>query len=62
MDREDDTELAYFDYLGAREAALAAMVGYFVTDNIPADRLRVIEQHTTDPTAKLAARIALHRL
>ncbi len=62
MDENTDfSDDAYFDYLGAREAALQAAVGYFVTDNIPTHHLRLIVEHTRNEVIVLAANIALHQ-
>jgi hypothetical protein len=55
-----DDDKAFFDFLGAREAALGAAVGYFVTDNIPTDSLREIVRSSQDSMITLAARIVLH--
>jgi len=59
---DEKKEAAYFDYLEAREAALNAAVGYFITANIPSDHLRIIAADTTERTIALAARVALWHL
>lgn len=58
---DETQEIAFFDYLAAREAALSAAVGNFITDNVPEDRLRIIVDTTTNEIIVLAARIALHQ-
>jgi hypothetical protein len=57
---EDFTEEAFFDYLGARGAALSAAVGHLLTDNVPVAHLEIIVSHTTNEILALAARIALY--
>ncbi len=58
---EQQDELAFFDFLNARGAAIAGAVGQLVTDNVPLDRVRLIAETTTDDIVKLAARIVLHQ-
>lgn len=60
---DDDTleEQAFFDYLAAREAAIAAAVGVFLLDNVPRGRLERIAAMTTDEIVRLTARIALYQ-
>lgn len=62
MDETEQEELAFFDFLGAHEAALNAAVGALMVDNVPVERLRIIAETTTCSTIRLAAKVALwHR-
>jgi hypothetical protein len=60
MDENTYGDAAFFAYLDAREAALNAAVGCFLTNNVPVEHLRGIVEHTTEDTIKLAAKVALH--
>ena len=61
MTKEQIEEVAFCDYLGARDAALQGAAGYFTVSNVPSALLRVIIETTTDKTIQLAARTVLHQ-
>lgn len=56
---EHDTEEAYFFYMEARQAALQAAIGYFITDQVPRKILHIISASTTNEMIKLAAEMVL---
>ena len=58
---ENKQELAFIDYLQAREAALQAAAGYFATANVPSELLEIIVATTSNETISLAARIILYQ-
>lgn len=60
MDENATAEAAFFDFLGARERALEAAVGYLATTNVPSEHLRRIAESNSEILA-LAARVVLYQ-
>lgn len=62
MDRDELQENAWIDYMGARQSALEAAVGHFVTMNVPTSYLtEVVRSGKSSDLIVFAAQIALHQ-